>query len=122
MGKHNVSGGWVDLREPEDVPERLRRKVTNLTIEGAPVVAGLESKEMPDAADLMFIQSFNDSLALALVANWSFAFPVTADGLLELSGPVYDEIQKLCAPLVPRLMPNFGVDPDPKVITEQSSA
>jgi len=121
MGQVNVTGGWVILREPELVPERLRRKIVNLSVAGAPVIANMENKEMPEQADIEFIESFNDNLALALIKEWSFDLPITADGLLDLAGPVYDEIQKLCAPLVPRLMPNFGVDPDPKAITENSA-
>jgi hypothetical protein len=117
MTKHNVTGGWVDIRDPQDVPERLRRKITNLSVQGAPLIAQLEGKEMPDVTDIEFIESFNDNLAMALVANWSFDKPITGEGLLDLPGPVYDEIQKLCVPLVQQLMPNFGVDPDPKVTT-----
>ena len=121
MGQVNVTGGWVILREPELVPERLRRKLVNLSVAGAPVIANMENKEMPEQSDIEFIESFNDNLALALIKEWSFDLPITTDGLLDLAGPVYDEIQKLCAPLVPKLMPNFGVDPDPKVITENST-
>jgi hypothetical protein len=118
MGQVNVTGGWVILREPELVPERLRRKLVNLSVEGAPLVANLEAKQTPATSDIEFIESFNDNLALALLKEWSFDLPIDKEGLLDLPGPVYDEIQKLCAPLVRRLMPNFGVDPDPKVITE----
>ena len=120
MGQVNVTGGWVILREPELVPERLRRKLVNLSVQGAPLVADLENKKTPESNDIEFIEDFNDNLALALVKEWSFEFPISKDGLLDLPGPVYDEIQKLCAPLVRRLMPNFGVDPDPKVTTENS--
>lgn len=124
MKRVTVVGGWVDYREPEDVPERLRRRVTTM----AGRVGGIASKLVGiqgDAAelasvevsedDMRFMLDFNDAVALCLVMSWAWSdIPVTADGLLDLPAVVYDEIINYSQGQVSRLLPNFAVDPDPK--------
>jgi hypothetical protein len=123
MNRQSLQGGWVEYREPENVPERLRREVTKLSTKGAKfsTLAETDPAEMnEDELESMtdFMSAFNDSVALALVSAWSFDAPVTKDGLLDLPASAYDEIVKHCTPLVSRLMPNFGVDTDPKAPTD----
>jgi hypothetical protein len=118
MQRINVSGGWIDLRDPKDVPEKLRRPVIEKSVSLQEVV-GKEENDLT-SGDLSNLFGLNDLIAVALVAGWSFAHPITLDGLLELSGSAYDDILKAVAPKTIELMPNFGVDPDPKVPIENS--
>lgn len=123
MNRVTIAGGWVEYREPEDVPERLRREVTRLSTRGAKFadLTEVDAGEMDE--DMLqgmtdFMSAFNDAVAIALISNWSFEFPVALDSLLDLPASAYDEIVRHCTPLATRLMPKFGVDPDPKATTE----
>lgn len=121
MYRLTVPGGWVEFREPEEVPERLRRRVVTLAPSASKVVR-VENDEPVvndlDDAGMDFLFEFNDAVALCLVSNWSWPHKVCREGLQELPGNVYDAIVQYCSPLVPRLMPNFAVDPDPKAPIE----
>lgn len=120
---------WADLRAPGEVPERLRRVVIIKSTRGAALGAKLEGLDSEsDAAallaedDMRYIRELDDAVALCFLADWSFDLPVTADGLGDLPGPVYDQIVNATRPLVPALMPSFGVDGamDPKAATGSS--
>lgn len=127
--KVNVTGGWVELREPEEVPEKLRRPIINVTMMGIPLRNDFDTITTdPDNADpeklaafLRFSAEFGDLAAMAFLREWSFPEPITSDNVQNLPGKVFDEIQSAIAPLVQRLLPNFGVDPDPKAPTENFS-
>lgn len=123
MQRITVPGGWVEFREPEETPERLRRKVLLLSSNTAGLQDRLtQNDDNLGANDVEFFTMFNDAVALCLITQWSFPHPLTTDGLQDLPGNVYDEIIKYVQPLTPRLMPNFGVDPSPKAPTENYSA
>lgn len=111
----NVFNGWVELRNPETVPERLRRPVFEKSVEGTKL--SFETEEI-DADAMKFFSEFNDLLAIALISEWSFDAEITPDGLLDLPSKAYDEIRSAVAPFVEKLIPSFGVDVDPKAITE----
>lgn len=120
MHRLTVHGGWVEFREPEEVPERLRRRVVMLAPGASKVVrveddASVVGELDQDGMDFLF--EFNDAVALCLVSQWSWPHKVSREGLQELPGNVYDEIIRYSSPMVPRLMPNFSVDPDPKAPT-----
>lgn len=122
MQRVTVTGGYVDYREPEEVPERLRRRVTVL----ATKASGMTERVGPDAVnvqadDLEFLLEFNDAVAMCLVVGWSFPEPISIEGLQNLPGKVYDEIVKHGQANVARLLPNFSVDPDPKAPGESSN-
>jgi len=119
MKRENVNGGWVDFREPQDVPERLRRKVTTMSSRASKVAGRLEG-ENPDlqTEDLEFLLEFNDAISICLVMGWSWDNPVTIEGLLDLPASVYDFIVRHGQANVANLLPNFEVDPDPKAPTE----
>ena len=127
--KVNVTGGWVELREPAEVPERLRRPLIQLTMAGVPLQPHFEALQNdPSSVDpemfakfMEYNADFGDVSVLALVKEWSFG-PVTKDSLLDLPSAAYDEIQKAVAPHITALLPNFGVDPDPKATTDDSIA
>lgn len=122
MQRVSLPGGWVDFREPEDVPERLRRRVTTMASKAASLASVLQTKSDEEAAeavnDLEFLLEFNDAVAICLVMGWSWDVPVTADGLLDLPAAAYDNIVKHGQAHMSRLLPNFSVDPDPKAPTE----
>lgn len=123
MRRLTVPGGWVDVREPEDVPERLRRRVTTMSSRAASMAGRLaDDTAAAEAEDVQFVLEFNDAIALCLVMGWSWDFPVTSDGLLDLPGPAYDAIVQHAQSQIARLVPSFAVDPNPKVTTENSSA
>jgi len=115
MARHEVLSRWVELRDPDRVPERLRRPVFQKSVEGVNVSFD-ENNVNPEA--MVFFSEFNDLLAIAMVESWSFDSPVSIDGLLDLDKKTYDEIRSLVSPFVQQLMPDFGISPDPKVTTE----
>lgn len=123
MAKHDLSEGWVVLREPKSVPERLRRPILALT---AKAVSELENSETEttetkfDAETMSFFNELNDLLAIAMVKEWSFG-EVTLEALLDLPMGTYDEIRELVSGFVTDLMPSFSPSPDPKVTTVPSN-
>jgi len=119
MQRVTVHGGWVDYREPEDVPERLRRRVTMLASQAPSVTArvGDDGTNIGEN-DMEFLLSFNDAVVMCLVEAWAWDEPITIEGLQNLPGRVYDEIVKYCQTMVSRLLPSFAVDVDPKAPTE----
>ena len=117
MQRISVKNGWVEFREPEDVPERLRRHVVTMAPAASKVVTIKDGEALVgdlDESGMDFLFEFNDAIAMCLITAWSWSDPVSLDSLRELPGSVYDEIIRYCSPLMPRLMPDFGVDPDPK--------
>lgn len=128
--KVNVTGGWIDLREPEEVPERLRRPIVSTTMSGIPMQAEIEAmQDNPDQADpvvlakfLEFSQKFGDLAALAFIREWSFAEPITSETIQDLPSKVFDEIQEAISPLTIKLLPTFGATKesvlDPKAPTD----
>ncbi|MFB7905233.1 hypothetical protein ACFC1T_02225 [Kitasatospora sp. NPDC056076] len=113
------AGGWVDLRPPAEVPERLRRPVRRLqmalaaspafadvvkdaTTKGVAAVSDISDEQaaamvtqMGDSYDL--IDQLNDRLVISRVMGWSFGPDVTLDALQDLPGAAYDELRALCA-------------------------
>jgi hypothetical protein len=125
MTRIDITGGWIEYREPEQVPERLRREVMRLSTRGAKYadMENVDATQMEEAdmvAMTDFMSDFNDAIAIALIHDWSFGVALNKEALLDLPGSAYDEIVKYCQPLISRLMPSFGVDgaTDPKALTE----
>jgi len=113
--RKEVFNGWIELRDPDLVPERLRRPVFEKSAEGAIMVSG-NDEVTPEAVS--FFSDFNDLLAIALISSWSFGDAVTLEALLDLPSKSYDDIRNAVSPFLTQLMPDFGVDVDPKAITE----
>lgn len=142
-------GAWADLRDPTDIPERLRRPIRRIqmrlardpafagVIEEAQTkgieavqaaVAGADEAEAfrlaasmgDDAMDLM--DDLNDRAVLARVIGWSFGPDVTLDTLQELPGPLYDRLRELCAEGVLSEGTSFDPSPDPASPTVPSTA
>lgn len=122
MKRVSLPGGWVDFREPEDVPEKLRRRVVTKAAgaKGFSDRIGAMNAETVSMTedDMGFMLSFNDAVAVCLIMGWSWEYPVSEDGLQELPASAYDAIVRHSQTMVSRLMPNFSVDPDPKALTE----
>lgn len=126
MSRIDVPNGWVELREPEAVPERLRRPVvqaiTAMASDSAAVQAIQAADTPEDAAEhvpalMGAMSAMQDAAIVALVSAWSFGDTVTLDALLDLPGGTYDAISTLCMPLMEKMLPDFGPDPDPKATT-----
>lgn len=118
--KINITGGWVDLREPEEVPERLRRPIVNVTMSGIPLESEMETiMNDPSSADpekladfMKFTTEFGDLVALAFIKEWSFPNAVSRESIMDLPGKVFDEIQAAISPLVAGLLPSFNATKD----------
>jgi hypothetical protein len=111
------------LREPEDVPERLRRPVNVRTAEvlaAHPQLAAMAARDDTDEMSeeqqlaalgvLGVMSEINDLAVIAFVADWSFhaedsdaKLPVTMESLMDLPGDCYDALQKAVAPLYGRM-------------------
>lgn len=111
----DVFNGWVELRDPEQVSERLRRPVFEKSIEAANLNT---DGDQLDPVAMRFFSEFNDLLAVALVAEWSFNLPITVDGLQDLPSKSYDDVRKAVTPFMSSLIPDFGIDVDPKATTD----
>lgn len=103
------SGGWASLREPEAMPERLRRPVIRLAtgLRHLYTDDGEFDEKLLDDASLDLLDRYNDAGVVAFVAEWSYTTPVSADALLDLPAPDYDALRSAVAPLLPGLRPNF---------------
>ena len=124
-------GAWAHLRDPKQVPERLRRPYASKMQSMAkykPVfdrikkAASEEEKaaitaELPPECIEGFSES-NDLMVVALVDEWSFDTPVTIDTVLDLPAGQYDALRTAVAPFLSELMPDYGPSPDPKAPTD----
>jgi hypothetical protein len=142
----DVPGGWAELRDPEEVPERLRQPVK---IAGARLAqyrgmrkaaeaanaAGVTDTDglakLDDATEQAIAEEMGDAMGhlielqnlviVSRVAAWSFADAVTLDGLLDLTSRQYDALQALCGSDAD-MTENLGPNPDPASPTPPSAA
>jgi len=75
---------------------------------------------MGAAFDLL--EDLNDSLAAALVAGWSYDFPVSLDSMQDLPSRDLDALREKCGPYMARLMPDFEPTPEDASPTAPSIA
>lgn len=110
------------LRDPEEVPERLRRPVMAKSEalfaehpELRAILGGIADAEADEAAleligALVPMSELNDLVVLAFVKKWSFKddddadLPVCLENLLDLPGDCYDALREITAPLFGRMM------------------
>jgi hypothetical protein len=136
------SGNTADLRDVADVTERGRRPIKRIQtkLAGLPafVNAVEEAKAQKDGADLTpdqqlkiaagmgeafdLLEELNDALVAALVAGWSFGFPVSADAAQDLPGRDLDALRAAVAPYLSELNPDFDPSTDADSPTEASGA
>jgi hypothetical protein len=146
ISRHQLpDDGWVDLRDPAEVPERLRRPVTTLQMLLArdPAfanvvkdakdkgVAALDDIDESQAVDMVGamgeasfarMQELSDRVIVSRVAGWSYDLPITSDALLDLPGKVYDALKELTAEGALKAGPDFSPSTDPLSPTEPSTA
>lgn len=118
MAKKTIVGtGWVVLRDPKMVPERSRRPImaqaASIQKVAREVTASIDEDSVADKESLLSLYDFNDLVAVALIAEWSWDAPISIDSLQDLPGSDYDEIQKLVSPMISEMMPDFSPDPEP---------
>ena len=114
-----VPNGWVKVRDPKMVPERLRRPimarasgmqstVQELVNQGVPL-----TEEVVAAAnvDVTQMYEFSDLLIVALISEWSFGEVINVETVLDLPVATYDKLQSLVSDMVIDLMPSFEPDP-----------
>ena len=82
------AGQVIEVRDAVEVPERLRRPV--LAISAA--VEALGDPPSDPAQQLELIRRAWTLQIVAVVADWSFSGPVTADTVDDLPGIIYDQI------------------------------
>lgn len=132
-------GGWAVLRDPELVPDRLRRPIARLrrkamaTAMGAGLTPEM-ARDMTETGDgdgaeaaaadrrvavvLRMVEAdaagideeFADHLVAALVVEWSYDEPITAEAVADLPGAALDVLAKECMRHLPRLFPSFEPD------------
>lgn len=121
--RQECGSGWVVLRDPKMISERMRRpiiaKATAMRVVANKVTAS-DGEDSFSEEEFLSLYAFNDLVAVAVVSEWSWDTPVSVEGLLDLPAADYDAVLKITAPLVTELMPKFEPDPDENSPTEPS--
>ena len=136
------SGGWAELKEPEQVLERHRRPIsraiTRLSQEAWQILIKLEADKVTavtngdvvetaaladrfSEADLDAFSDANDWGVVALVSAWSFQEPLSLESVQNRTAPDYDALRNACAPAVGRLFVDFSPTRDSDSPTAPSS-
>jgi hypothetical protein len=134
-------GQHAMLRDPEDVPERLRRPhmdarervmasllgtgTTEADTEaargGEPGAAAKLGAAMISSGAQGLKRQADDLLLVAFVESWSYETAISADAMQDLPGRAYDVLLKACEPLTAAMNPDFEPSPDPESPTSPSS-
>lgn len=140
---------WAELRDPEEVSERQRRRVRKaqqrvslhseevgraqqLAASGvvhsdgtvAPEAAAevlAATKGIIESGVLDDVDDAVDMALAALVARWSFDTPVSAETVADLPGGAYKALRDAAQPLIGQMNPDFDPSPDPESPTKPSS-
>lgn len=116
------------LRDPADVPVRLRRPVEKAMLKVSQGQAGAALQSAPsDLTDaqkaaevasnldpnvLDTFNELNDVLILARLQSWTLPVDISVDTILDLPQADYELLQKAVVDQVTEMMPNFGLDTD----------
>ncbi|GIG57398.1 hypothetical protein Lfu02_17700 [Longispora fulva] len=120
-------GAWADLRDPQAVPERLRRPIVRMQtkLAGKQAVMSAIQSTSADALDdpaeservaaslgdaLDLIDELNDLVVVALVGGWSYQSAISVDALLDMPSAAYASLRKACAPHLKDMTPDFSPD------------
>jgi hypothetical protein len=142
MSTHTSTSGFTfTIREPADVPERLRRPVAaklmqiGKTGDAAKRAADLDklrlvadgfaaadiADDLTAGFDLTDADDLNDLLAVALLSAWSLVdptslaqVPIGLEALRDLSQRDYSAIRTAVAPFITQMLPDFSPSPDPE--------
>ena len=144
--RHQLPGdGWADLRDPAEIPERLRRPVTTLQMllardpafanvvkdakdKGVKALDDIDEDQAVDMVGAMGEESFarmqelSDRIIVSRVAGWSYDLPINQDALLDLPGSVYDKLKELTADGALQNGPDFSPSTEADSPTEPSTA
>lgn len=130
------SGATAVLREPRMVTERLRRpfmraqrRLASSDLSVIYLAAQNEGRELTEAEgleiaahpDADLLEDLDYLAVAALVAEWSYDFPVSADTVLDLPSCDLDALRAAVRPLIPQMSPNFTPTPDPDSPTPPSA-
>lgn len=144
MIRHTLpSGSTADVRDVADVTERQRRPIRKVqsrlaaNSEFSAAVATAQAAKQADGSEMTQdeqrsiaagmgsafddLELVNDLLVAALVAGWSYDFPVSVDACQDIPGRDLDALREICAPFLSALMPGFEPDPDPASPTDPST-
>ncbi|MGW1623037.1 hypothetical protein [Streptomyces sp. NPDC002172] len=137
--------GWVDLREPAEVSERLRRPIRTIQMKlaqnpafasvvkdakdkGVKALEDIDESQAVEMASAMGDEAFdlmdelNDRLIISRVAGWSYGDEVSLDALQDLPGAVYDKLKEMCAEGALQGGPDFSPSTEADSPTEPSTA
>ncbi len=135
------SGGWVEVRPENEVPERLRRPITRalraVRAENMQLINSVNAR-LRDAQDrkdeeavalaqtdlartahemapeeIDGLSDANDHGIVAFLEKWSRPGPITLDAVVDLPHADYDALRKLVAPLVNALFVDASPSPEP---------
>lgn len=128
MQQHLAPSGFgFTLRDPELVPERLRRPIAKTLMRTVSVEEGDGTSPRPlaegegppkpkfDAEALDKLDELNDLLAVALVTDWTLPGPVTLAAVQDLPARDYAFLRSKVAPHATKMLPDFDEpsdDPD----------
>lgn len=128
-------GGTALLRDPRQVPVKLRRPYDHAVMAFSALAVDAQSgvvASTPEEKDAEEKRRFvlaaaqhpeldearTDALIMALVSEWSYG-PVSPKSLENLPASTYDALVEACDKLAPKLSPRFAVNPDPKATTAE---
>jgi hypothetical protein len=127
------SGAWADVRAVADVTERGRRPIKRVQAQlggNAEFVAAVntaqalktDGAELSQAEQLSIaagmgaafddLEKLNDLLVVAMVAGWSYDFPVSEDACQDVPGRDLDALREAVSAYLPQLLPGFEPTPD----------
>lgn len=129
------NGAWADVREPDEVPRKVARafrKVLYRLSAGADVDPALDREAAARAAGAALMKSDSgldgiedmaDALVFCVVSEWSFG-AVDQDTLDAMPDAAVDAIYQhaVSGGYMEKLMPDFGISPDPDSPTPPSGA
>ncbi len=127
--QHTAPSGFTfTLRDPEDVPESLRRPIGRVLMRNQEALVAARNTgatpdpTAPDALPADFdmyaamdrLDEQNDLMVVALISEWSLALPITVENVRGLGKRDYKHLRKLVAPFVSAMLPDYGDDSDPE--------
>lgn len=126
------SGASAELRDVQDVTERMRRPIRKVQTQlagNAKFIDALgdaekfkDGTEIDEATQRAIaegmgeafdpLELLNDLLVVAAVVSWSYAFPVTVDNVQDVPGRDLDALRKVASPYLKNMLPDFEPNPD----------
>jgi hypothetical protein len=145
---HDIPGGRVELRDPDEVLELHARRIRALRMamaQNADVLAGVKEVQAKEAAGveltdedemaavqamapaMPIIQELEDATIAARLKSWSFddedgnPLPPKVESLVFIPAKAWQALKELCASTVSEIEVDTEISPDPKAITPLST-